>query len=415
MIRFIAFLVSAFLFFSTVEAYAWVWLAGRWFYSSRFASLTLGVVKRWLDRGLITRGTQYVKAFIQRNGKWILLTLAISEVIRELEKIQSSQEFSSVCYVPQSSEKLLCYVGNSSNFFCYGTGGTKGYFDMFPEIVGDSVCGLEGYVPAHRVYRFNESLKRWERMVDMVPSEGKHLVARTTRKECYLDVSLKIPPCPFVSNGIYVYGYPPSVLDLDKERREVPTRVYPNPADFIRPDVVESDPALRWLRDEYQRISQDASIPDVSSDLAGVSLPQVGWSIPPEEAVDSNAESSGGARAGSTSGSTDIPADSPDTPRDQDRPRDGDLPQVPGFDTSLPSVEKRSFPVELVNSIVQSHPLLRVLQGVSLDTGGGGSCVIGSRPFEFNFCPYQWVLNLMGGVIVFVAFLTGFLWAGRSD
>jgi hypothetical protein len=403
--RVIALFMACFLFFSTIEAFAWVWLAGRWFYSSRYASLSLAVVKRWLDRGLISRFTQYAKVFVNRYGKMILMTLALSEVIQELDRELSS---SSVCHISYPDDNFWLYQG-SSGVSAY-VGGSK-----WPQYVSFSSTGCPYGTTVYgrgmlNIYEWSSSSGRWV-SVAYIPVEGEYP---------YKDSEGNVV-CVFRVQHLRGIGNtcpsdltsPPQEKDLDREERRVPVRVYPNPSDFVRPDVVNSDPALSYLRDEYQRISQDTSIPDVSSDLAGVDLPQVGWDIPPEEAVDFDAETS---RDSPGSGDTSIPSDSSgDQDISEDRPRDEDLPQVPGFDTSLNVPEKRSFPVELLNSLIQSHPLLRVLRGVSLDTGGGGSCVIGSRPFEFDFCPYQWVLNLMGGVIVFVAFITGLVWSGRSD
>jgi uncharacterized membrane protein YgcG len=396
MIRVISLVVAGFLFLSTLEAWAGFWLAGRWLISSRVASLTLGVVKRWLDRGIISRTTQMAKVFIQRNGKWILLTLGLVDVISEVQRRIS---VSSSCYVlfpgasfwlSSRSYGVLAYVGGSSEAIARYFSATTNC-PLYTSYYGNGMI---------KVYEY-ASGRWWE--VAYIPVWGTYYVRDSAGNVvCTFNVEQKVySVCSNLSD-------PPST-DWQNERREVPVRVYPNPSDFVRPDVIESDPSLRYLRDEYQRISQDASIPTISqNDLSGVGLPSVGWAIPPEEALDSASEegstssnSSSGSGSGSGSGS-----------------ESGDnvnIPAVPGFDTSLNVPAKRSFPVELVNSIVQSHPLLRILQGVNLDVGGGGDCVIGSRPFEFNFCPFGWVLNLMGALIVFVGFITGLVWSGRSE
>jgi hypothetical protein len=399
--RVIALVVSAFLVFSTVEAWASYVLAARWFVSSRYASVTLGVVKAWLDRGIINSATQAAKVFIRRNGKWILLTLALSQVLRELEDLQRQRESASICYLAvPTNYSLYASVSTSSVYFSRSY--YPGYTYTVRPVQGQT-CNGDGGLPTYRVFRYDSGLRAW--VNDVSPYEGWVPVPGTYRLgSCELQIRLTISSCPFSAspNQTIVYAPAPSLPDLEQERRQVPVRVFPNPADFVRPDVISQDPALSWLRDEYQRIASDSSIPTIPSDaLGGVDLPQVDWFIPPEEeAVDSSAESSGSGSS-SQEGS-------------QEGSQDGSI-SIPGFDTSLNLPERRSFPVQLVNSLLQSHPLLRVLQRVSLDTGGGGSCVIGSRPFEFDFCPFQWVLNLMGGVITFVAFLTGFLWTGRSE
>jgi hypothetical protein len=389
-------ITAFFLLLTSLESWAGYWLAGRWFISSRYASLTLGVVKRWLDRGLITSSIQFAKVFINRNGKWILLTLALSQVLTELENLQRQQESGSICYLPvQTNYSLYASVSTSSVYISRSY--YPGYTYTVRPVQGQN-CSGGGSLPTYRVYRYDPSLRAWVNSIPgyegWVPVPGTYMIG-----SCELEIALSIPSCPFSAspNSSVVYAPAPSLPNLDQERRQVPVRVFPNPSDFVRPDIVAQDPALSYLRDEYQRISADSSIPTIPSDaLSGVELPEIGWSIPGEEALDSSAE---GSR--SQEGS-------------QEGEGQGDI-SIPGLNTDLNIPAKRSFPVELINSIVQSHPLLRVLRGVSLDTGGGGSCVIGSRPFEFDFCPFQWVLNLMGGVIVFVAFITGLVGSGRSD
>ena len=400
--RVISLVVACFLFFSTLESWAaGYWLAGRWFVSSRYASLSLAVVKGWLDRGLITSATQYAKVFIQRNGKLILMTLALSQVLKELEDLQRQQEAGSICYLPTPAGYPLyvsVYVSGSTSSVYFGRSYYPGY-TYTARSLGGQTCNGEGSVPSYRVYRYDNSYGAWVNSIPgymgFVPVPGVYKIG-----SCEVEVELKIPPCPFSAspNQLVVYAPAPALPDLDKERRQVPVRVYPNPAEFVRPDLVAQDPSLSWLRDEYQRIASDSSIPTIPSDLISeVNLPKVDWTIPPEEAIDHTSEGSSGSHSGSQEGSQDASL------------------SVPGLDTSLNIPQKRSFPVDLINSIVQSHPLLRVLQRVNLDVSGVGSCVVGSRPFEFDFCPFQWVLNLMGGLIVYISFLTGLFWTGRSD
>ncbi len=406
--RVISLVVAVFLLLSSLEAWAGFWLAGRWFIGSRFATVSLSTIKSWMDRGIIRPTTQTAKIFVNRYGKIILLTLGLSEVIKEVERLRSSNEF---CYAALG-ERILCHVSNIDYFYCYTGNIPYGLFTMQAEIVGGDVCGLDRSLPAYTVFRWNGDSNSWQRLPAKIPLEGRHFLGRNSQgRECYLNVSINISPCPFqaTANTNSVPGHSPSQVDWN-QRRQVPVRVFPRVEDFVRPDVIEGDPSLRWLRDEYNRIARDPAIPQIPADaLSGLELPGIDWKIPPEEAVDSSAESS----RDTPRPSTDAPPR--DRPRDEDRPRDDDLPFVPGFDTSLPTPEKRLFPSDLLNTIVQSHPLLRVLQGVSLDPGGGGSCQVGSGVFTFDFCQFQWVLNLMGSVIVFVGFMTGLFWSGRSD
>jgi hypothetical protein len=376
MIRFIAFFTAFFLFFSTVEA--GYWLAGRWFVSSRFANVSLQTVKNWLDRGIISGATQQAKVFIQRNGKWILLTLALSQVISEVQNMQSSAEY---CYIDAGS---IWGTWLSDGRFVVSHAGNNP--QSFYTVSSNSTCySGSANIPAIQIYRWVPyySSYTWTDWA-FVPKAGTYTVGQCQITITNINIG---SPCGNFSA--------PASPDLS-QRRRVPVRVFPNPADFLRDDVINTDPSLRWLRDEYQSIASDSSIPNIPSDALGdLELPSVDWTIPPDEAIDQAAESS---RSGE---------------REGEGSRD-DI-TVPGLNTDLNIPERRSFPVELVNNLVQSHPLLRVLQGVSLDAGSGGSCVVGSRPFEFDFCQFQWVLNLMGGVIVFISFMTGLFWAGRSD
>ncbi len=395
--RLIASLVALFLFLSTVESWAGFWLAGRWFVSSRYASVSLATVRQWLDRGIISRTTEWAKVFIQRNGKWLILTIGLSQIIPEVEKLRNT---GAVCYntTPNPGfDTVRCSI-QRYGVIC-STGGAEAYYSAVAE---DERCiGVYGSVSAGFLYFWDESSNSWVRRPYRVPFPGRHYLGKrlygNSYIDCYISVSVNVSPCPFSSTSATVPGYPPSQVDWN-QRRQVPVRVFPRVEDFVRPDVISADPSLRWLRDEYERLSRDASIPTIPADLLGdLELPQVDWSISPDEAIDHTAER-GSTREGTREGS-----------------REGDLDlSVPGLNTDLDMPAKRPFPVELINSLVQNHPLLRVLQGVSLDAGGGGSCVFGSQPFVIDMCNWQWVLNLMGSFLVPLAFLYGLL-GGRND
>ncbi len=380
--RFIALLVAGFLFLSSLEAWAGYWLGGRWLISSRYASLTLGKVKQWMDRGIITSTTQTAKVLIQKNGKWILLTLGLSQVILE---VQRRAQGVNNCYIPSGSIRVAWNVFGSFVVEHHGYSPRELYTVSYSRTCTSGSAN----VPAVEVWQWYPDQRRW-RFRAFVPNSISVVVGN-----CPVEITLLVQnPCP---SGITSGNAPAPSQAWQNERRRVPVRVFPRVEHFVRPDVVEADSSLRWLRDEYQRISNDPSIPLIPSDALGdLDLPSIDWAIPPDEALDHASESS---RPGEGSREGEV---------------EGDL-SFPGLNTDLNIPERRSFPSELLNSIVQSHPLLSVLQGVSLDAGGGGSCVIGSRPFEFDFCSFGWVLNLMGAVIVFVAFLTGLFWAGRSD
>jgi len=387
----LALLVAGFLFLSTIEAFGGFWLAGRWYVSSRYASVSLQTVKNWLDRGTVNRTTEWAKVFINRHGKWIILLVGLSQVIGEVERLQRSVSY---CYVAEreNSDMVRCFV-DSRGFRCIHDQQLGQFLNASYD---EHAClGLARDIPGHMAYVWEPANNRW-RLLGNVPSSGSHYLGRrsSSHPQCYVNVSLTLQTCPFPRmQTTTVNGYPPSGVNW-QERRRVPVRVFPNVNDFVRPDVIEADPSLRWLRDEYQRIASDSSIPLIPSDALGdLDLPSVDWSISPDEAIDFPAER-GSTREGSREGDIDI--------------------SIPGLDTSLNVPERRAFPVELINQLVQNHPLLRILQSVSLDATGGGSCVFGSAPFVIDVCRWQWVFNLMGSFLVPLAFLYG-LFGWRSD
>ncbi len=405
--RLIAFVVALFLFFSTVEAGGF-WLLGRWYISSRYASVSLATVKSWLDRGIIKKGTEWGKIFVNRYGKWIILTIGLSQVIKEVERLS---EDGSLCYVPVQSGSLRAGFDSNHQFGVYDANNPIPTSYYTASVQGNRCVNI-GYIPAYVLYKYDPQNRGWGNR-GRVPSEGTFTIGRErdTGKPCQVTISLNIPRCPFdVSNPVpsFVNAPAPSIPNLDQEMRRVPVRVFPNPSDFLRDDVIQNDPALRWLRDEYQRIARDTAIPEIPAGLLGdLELPKVDWNIPDEEAIDQTATNS---RTSVNEGSLEGEGS---REGDRSREREADI-SVPGLDTNLPSVERRPFPVELINSLVQNHPLLRILQGVNFDAGSGGSCQVRSGVFEIDFCPYQWIFNLMGAIIVPIAFLVG-LFGWRND
>ncbi len=386
MIRVIALITAGFLFFASLEAWAGYWLLGRWYVSSRYASLTLGKVKQWMDRGIITSTTQTAKVFINRNGKWILITLGLSQVTSELQqRLQSSM----ACYVLAPGEHFWLAVRQNGQVDCFCGGFTNKIRQYFSATSNCPYAAYNRYsyhgTGMVYIYEWDPSGNRWQRVAH-IPAWGEYVVSKDNIT-CYYRVQQKV-------FNVCDFSRAPS-REWENERRRVPVRAFPNVNDFLRPDVIEGDSSLRWLRDEYQRIANDPSIPTIPADLLnGVDLPSIDWSASPDEALDEVAESS----------------------RDLSREGEGsrDAVDIPGLDTNLPSIERKPFPVELINSLVQNHPLLRILQGITFDAGSGGSCVIGSGLFTIEFCDHAWILNLMGAIIVPVAFIAGLL-GWRTD
>jgi len=380
--RLIALITAGFLLLSTFEVWAGFWLAGRWFVSSRSATVSLGTVKRWLDRGIITRTTEWVKVFVNRNGKWIILTLGLSQVISEVENLRASSEY---CYAPYPHN---IWVGWTSWGTLTVQAGGNNPANFYTVSYSSRCYSGSAYIPSVEIRKW---LKPWNRNTYQwvyyahVPKPGTYQIGN-----CSVTFSLRNvgSVCP---SDIY---QGPSV-DWS-QRRRVPVRVFPRVEDFLRDDVINSDPALRWLRDEYQRLSSDSSIPTIPLDLlSDLDLPSIDWVISPDEALDHASE------RGSTS--------------EGEGSLEGDI-SISGLDTKLDPVQRKSFPLELINQLVQNHPLLRILSSVRFDVSGGGSCVFGEGYFTIDFCRWQWVLNLMGSFLVPLAFLYGLLGiGGRSD
>ncbi len=375
----------------TVEAWAGAWvLAGRWFISSRYATVSLASVKRLLDAGIITRSTAWVKTFVNRNGKWILLTIGLSQVLQELDSAQQSYTY---CYTPVDDP----YFRVSASYNSQGVpviGSVAGGNDMWTARVLGSGCSGSGSIPAYQSYSWDRAANIWRRHV-RIPSDGTHRVGN-----CDIQVVVKIDQCSFPYTNSSTVQAPAPSLDnsLSRRRREVEVQVLPNVSDFIREDVIAQNPELAQLRDEYQRIASDMSIPTVNlSDLADIVLPEITWNIPASESVAGSGSASG---SGSGSGSSE-----------------GDVSlDYPELDSSLNVPSKRSFPSSLVDALVDAHPILRALYSVRLELGGlEGNCRLQDDMFIIDFCPYEWVFRAMGVVIVFIAYLVPFVGIGRGD
>ncbi len=384
--RVISLVVAGFLFLSTLESWAGFWILGRWYVSSRFASVSLGTVKSWLDRGIVRPSTQTGKVIWQSRGKGILLTLGLSQVISEVRNLQSSTQ---LCYIARPDLNPIYAGWTSWRTLSVHDRGVE--TSSFYTVSYSSSCSSgSANLPVVQIRRWEwvRSRERYE-WIDIaeVPASGTYMIG-----QCSVSFSLRNVSrvCPSSRTQA------PADVDWN-QRRRVPVRVFPNLNDFLRPDVIENDPALRWLRDEYNRIASDPSIPTIPSDALGdLELPSVDWSIAPDEAIDHASE------RGST--------------RESEGSREGDLDlSFPGLNTGLEVPVKKPFPVELINQLVQNHPLLRILRGVSLDAAGGGSCVFGSQPFIIDMCGWAWVLNLMGSFLVPLAFLYGLGIGGRND
>jgi len=376
--RVLSLFVVVFVFFSTIEVWAGYWLAGRWYVSSRYASVSLSTVRKWMESGVITRTTHQAKIFIQRHGKWIVLTLGLSQIVKEIEGVQTSVQY---CYLPSSGMIYSGWtIGGNLVINVGGDNPSRFYEVSYTPCSGGSSL----YLPAVEVREWVGH--RWVH-VATVPASGTYTYTCGGGRQVQVVITLKVSNvCPSDVTQ------PPREGEVDwSQRRHIPVKVFPNVGEFLRPEVIEGDPALRWLRDEYERILADSSIPLIPSDaFYDLEIPSVDWSISPEEAVDFSSE------RGSTRGSDiDVPVFSLD----------------PSFDVP----EKKSFPIQLVNQLVENHPILRALQGIKIDAVGGGSCVFGSQPFVISMCDWRWVLNLMGSFLVVLSFLYGLGIGGRGD
>ncbi len=385
----------------TVEAWASAWvLAGRWFISSRYATVSLASIKRLLDAGIITRSTAWIKTFVNKNGKWILLTIGLSQVLREIDNIQQSYTY---CYVPVNSSSFAV----SASYNSQGVpviGSVVGGNQYWTATALGSGCSGSGTIPAHQSYFWDRAANVW-RAGPRVPVEGIHRVGN-----CDIQVVLKIEQCSFPYTGSSTVQAPaPSLDEKLSRRREVEIQVFPNVSDFIREDVIAQNPELAYLRDEYNRIASDMSIPTVNlSDLADIVLPEITWNIPASESVVSVGSGSGSATGSASGSASGVGSGSV--------PSEIEGVDYPNLDSSLEVPAKRSFPSALVDALVSSHPILRALSSVRLELGNiQGSCRLEDGMFIVDFCPYEWVFRAMGVVIVFIAYLVPFVGIGRGD
>jgi len=386
--RKVSLLVAILLLLFTVEAWAGAWvLAGRWFVSSRYATVSLASVKRLLDAGIITRSTAWIKTFINKNGKWILLTIGLSQILREIDEIQQGYTY---CYTPVNSSSFIVHATYNSQGVPV-IGNVAGGNQLWSATALGSGCSGSGYIPAHQSYVWDASRGVWRSHV-RIPSAGVHRVGN-----CDIQVVLKIEECSFPYTASSTVQAPaPSLDERLNRRREAEIQVLPNVSDFIREDVIAQNPELATLRDEYLRVLNDASIPMVNlSDLADIVVPDISWNIPMQESVDYAPSQGAGSQAGAGSG-VDV--------------------AYPDLDSSVEVPSKRSFPMQLVNALVDAHPILRALVSVRLELGNiQGSCRIEDGLFVVDFCPYEWVFRAMGVVIVFIAYLVPFVGMGRGD
>ena len=349
----------------TVEAQAWYILASRFLVNR----LTVSSTPRLVGTLNLPAGTRYVKTFINRYGKWILLTIGVWEMMRILE----SQGF---CVQGSVDVRLTCGTDSTGNIVCQSGGHNSERLFEVIQISGS--CYGSWYVPYVKAVN---PLLGYEALI---PASGQY------RFTCGSDVRVfevrhNIGPC----------GSSDSVLD---QRKDLRVRVFPNPYDFFRDEVVNSSPELRTLKQMRDQVLSDSSIPfipepsltNVFPDLSNIDIVVRGDDLEIRDDVPEGAIE------------RDIPRDTPrDTPRDEDI-------SVPGLDSSVEIPHKRSLDDSIIQNILNAHPVLRTLSSISI-SASSGSCVVGSHPFVFDFCPYAWVFSLMGAVIVFIASVLPFV------
>lgn len=142
----------------------------------------------------------------------------------------------------------------------------------------------------------------------------------------------------------------------------------------------EAQEGLEGVKDE----SQAPDVPSVGSDVVTVEVVDI---IDTQTGSRSGAGS--GTGSGTGSGSEDI-----------------SVPIPSDLDPSLPHLERLPFPLQLVQSLAQNHPLIRLISGVSVSCGGSCSVPIAfsggvlSVNTSLDFCPFEGVLSFVGSVLL---------------
>lgn len=212
------------------------------------------------------------------------------------------------------------------------------------------------------------------------------------------------PPIPIDGGEGETIGVDPSAVEA-LIRRELGEQVQKRDEVFIFPNI----PALvDKLSEAFPHLSRQ----EIEQGLEGV---RDASQAPDFPAVDSSVVVVDVIRViDRDTGVIDNPIISPIPDDGGERGVEGDdvIVSPPPFDDSLPNLEKLPFPLQLVQSLAQNHPIIRLIRGVGVSCGGSCSVPISvsSSLLSFNtsldFCPYENVFSFVGSVLLaFVPFI----------
>lgn len=395
MIRFIAILTFTFLMFSTAEA--WIISLGRWLLNTRAVINTVQLYRKWVQAG--RPGWNYVKTTIPIG----LGVVAVGDILDRFRSLEVSE------YSFQDGRlyRVYCYTYSVASGSCYSAPNcsTVGVW------TSNQCYGSVQYACANGQgsFRVDWTLQviryRYQSGIGLVRYDGPQPV---TSDVCPLGCNHQGADvhglCPssipnVISSGIgpfrKIYDdsgqeVQPSVNTTATEQkiREVigervnkdrDVFVFPNPTSFTNfitstfPNVSPSE-VEQSLQDVKKDSDVPSSIPDASDAVSviidGVTDTHTGVSV-------------------NFSGEGDAPISIPDA-----------------IDSSVQKPEKLSLPIDLIRSIAQNHPLVRLIRGLSLSCGGSCSVPISvnsgilSLNTSLDFCSFEWVLSFVGSVLI---------------
>ncbi len=405
--RVIAF--ALFLLFVVEPAYSWLAL-GRFLVKPVARVLAVPLYRAWVSAG--RPAWNFIKSPAVMRGATIGLgVIAVGDIIRRFRELENE------------ATRLGLQEGGLYRFYCYkvsvdtscwnfsGCGGGSCYGAM------ERTCGQNG---TYRVF-YQLKVARYRYSGGMLHLFDGYLNVGTPDSCPYgcfftgLDqygVCPDSPPSSFPVNAI-PFLHPPiddstgqtveRVVDTERVEQLITERI----GNEVRKDkevfVFPSIPALsEKIAQELPNITQEEAqqgLEGVRDESQAPDVPEVGSDV---GVVDVIGVIDTGSGSGSGSGSEDV------------------FTPIPGgFDASLPNVERLPFPLQLVQSLAQNHPLVRLIRGVNVSCSGSCSVPISvsgqflSLNTSLDFCPYESVLSFVGSVLLAFVPLT-WLFARRE-
>lgn len=415
--RVIAF--ALFLLLIAEPVYAWLAL-GRFLIKPVARIATVPLYHAWVKAG--RPAWNFVKSPAVLQGATIGLgVVAVGDIIgrfRELEKeatktldLQDGKVYRFYC-VRSWVSRYSCYTFQGCSFMgswassqCYGVP------QPVPYCGGGSSTEPTFYDLVYAKYKYNDGQFRMvshyiRQSIDQCPYGCSHVWV----DQYGFCPEGAIPPQSFTINNI-PFSTPPIEDDtgrltervVDTQvveqliRERIGSQVKRDREVFVFPNI----PALaERISQEFPNVSQEEALQGLQGvkDVSQVpDFPVVddGITVEVVDIIDTQTGSRSGTGSGVGSGS-DVGSGSQDI----------SIPIPSDLDPSLPKVERLPFPLQLVQSLAQNHPLVRLISGVSVSCGGSCSVPIAfsggvlSVNAALNFCPFEGVLSFVGSVLL---------------